>query len=50
MAAQFASKCHFSRCAAAVCSCTRIRPILDTAIFLVVSICVLVQVLLQGIA
>ena len=50
MTAQFTSSCHFSRCTAAACSCARIRPLLDTAILLVVSVCVLGQVLLLGTA
>lgn len=41
MAARFAS-CHTgSRCFAAACSSARITPILDTAVILVVSICIL---------
>lgn len=50
MTARFAFRCCFTRCSAAACSSARIRPVLDTAIFLVVSICVLNQGLLWGMA
>ena len=46
----FATAAASNRCMAAACSSARIRPFLDTVIVLAVSICVLVQVLLQGIA
>ena len=42
MTAQFFSQTQSNRCSMAVaCTSARIRPILDTAIILVVSICVL---------
>lgn len=50
MAARYASRSYTDRCSMAVaCSSARIRPILDTAILLVVSIFVLsVRILLYA--
>lgn len=48
MAARFESCNHASRCMATACSSARIRPILDAAIILVVSIYVVcVRIMLQ---
>lgn len=50
MTARFASFCSSDRCNAVACSSARIRPILDTAILLVVSICVLCLRIIEQIA
>lgn len=49
MAQAFASKMSSCSCPAAACSSARIRPVLDTALLLVVSICILSLRILAGI-
>lgn len=47
MTARFTCQAPVSRCGAAACSSERIRPVLDAAILLVVSVCVVVLRIIQ---